>query len=180
MKRLKYALTVSFIICLSVNCYSQTSEEKEDQKIKLKKLYLEQKLQRSVMNLAAILTCGIAYAKSQGETPEDYGKFVGDILAASWKGSKGKGISAFVKGMYLNFQSDRNCKWEIVNNSENSVTVKMNRFGDETVKYYAYAGVTPQEYDRTMGKLMEAITDYLGFDYEQELEGDQIVFTVSE
>ena len=55
----------------------------------------------------------------------------------------------------------------------------MNRFGDAIIKAYAETGVTTEEYDRCMGKLMEAITNYLGFDYKQELKGDWIVFTVS-
>ena len=62
---------------------------------------------------------------------------------------------------------------------EKSVKVKTNRFGDVTVKAYAETGVTTEEYDQCMGKMMEVITNYLGFEFKQELQGDWIVFTIS-
>jgi len=168
------------VFIFSVSIYAQEKKEQTEQKIELPKLYLEQKLDRAVMNLSAIITGGIAFAKSVGKTPEDYGKFIGEVFAPGWEGIKGKGISGFIENMYKNFQTDKNCKWEILSESDKSVRVKMNRFGDATVKAYAETGVTTEEYDLCMGKIMEVITNYLGFDFKQELKEDWIIFTVSE
>ncbi|MFX0197847.1 MAG: hypothetical protein ACFFCW_17130 [Candidatus Hodarchaeota archaeon] len=173
-------LLILFVFIFSVSIYAQEKEEQTVQKIKLPKLYLEQKLDRAVVNVTAYVIGGIAFAKSLEKTPEDYGKFIGDMFAPSWEGIKGKGITRFIEGMSRNFQSDVNCQWEILSESDKSVKVKMNRFGDAIVKASAEMGVTTEEYDRCLGKVMEAIANYLGFDFKQELKGDWIVFTVSE
>jgi len=168
------------IFIFSSVIYTQEVQEQTEQKIELPKMYLEQKLDRAVMNWTAIMTGSIAYIKTLGVTPEAYGEYMGNIFAPGWEGSKGRSIPRFIETMYKNYQSDLNCRWEILSESEKSVKVKMNRFGDAILKDFADTGVTTEEYDRFFGKLMEVITNYLGFDYKQELEGDWIVFTVSE
>jgi len=168
------------VFIFSVSIFAQEKKEQTEQKIELPKLYLEQKLDRAVMNFSALFTGSIAYAKSIGKTPEDYGKFIGEVFAPGWEEIKGKPISEFIEIMYMNFQMDKNCKWEILNESDKSVKVKTNRLGDATVKAFAETGVTTEEYDRCMGKTMEVITNYLGFNFKQELKEDWIIFTVSE
>ncbi|MFQ6127239.1 MAG: hypothetical protein ACE5R6_21920, partial [Candidatus Heimdallarchaeota archaeon] len=86
-----------FVFIFSVSIYAQEKKEQAEQKIELPKLYLEQKLDRTVMNLAAFITGSIAYAKSMEKTPEDYGKFIGETFAPGWEGVKGKGISPFIR-----------------------------------------------------------------------------------
>jgi len=59
------------------------------------------------------------------------------------------------------------------------VKVKMKRFSDATIKANGRTGVIPQEYDRCMGKLIQAITNYLGFYYNQGSQYDWIIFWIS-
>jgi len=167
------------IFIFSISAYAQEKKIQTAQKIKLPELNVNQKLDRAVMNFTVFLTGGIAYAKSMGKTPEEYGKFIGEVLSPGWNSVKGKGISSFIEGMYTNFESDVNCRWDILNESDNSVTVKMNRYGDAFVKAYAETGVTTEDYDQFIGEMMKTIANYLGFNYTQELKGDWVVFTVS-
>jgi hypothetical protein len=65
------------IILLVVISFSAFAQEKGEQIIQLPQLSLEQKLDRSVRNTTTRDIVGIAYAKSLGKTPEDYGKYIG-------------------------------------------------------------------------------------------------------
>ena len=168
----------TFIFCASIT--AQEKKEKTDQKIELPELYLEQKLDRTVTNLAAFITSSIAYTKSMGKTAEDYGKFIGETFTPSWEGAKGKGISPFIQGMYRNLQPDKNFRMEILSESKTSVEGRMNRYGEATVKAYARTGVTNEEVDACFGKVWETIANYLGLEYKQKAEGDWIVFTITE
>jgi hypothetical protein len=179
MRNTTIHVSLLFVFIFAISIFAQEKKEQQDQKIELPELYLEQKLDRAVGNWTVIYTVNIAYAKSLGQKPEDYGMFLGEAVAPSWEGIKGEGISPFIEGLYKNFQTDVNCNWEILNESEKSVTVKMNRFGEEYVKEFADSGVSVKEYDKCSGKLLETIANYLGFEFEQELKEDWIVFTVS-
>ncbi len=180
MRNITKLVSVLFVSIFCISIYAQEKKEQTEQKIELPKLYLEQKLDRAVLNVTSFITGGIAYAKSLGKTPEDYGKFIGEKFAPGWDGIKGKGIAPFIRGMYRNFQSDVNCHWEILSESDKSVKVQMNRFGDAIIKADTETGVTTEEFDRCMGNVMEAITNHLGFDFKQELKEDWIVFTVTD
>ena len=179
MKCFSFCFIYGFILLFTYSILAQENIEQTKQKIELTQLNIEQKLDRTVMNLSALMISGIAYAKSLGQTPEEFGQFIGEIFATGWKETKGKGIAPFVENMYKNFQADKNCQWEIINESETVVQIKMKRFADSTVKAYSKTGVTADEYDRCMGKLIQAITNYLGFYYNQGSQDDWIIFWIS-
>jgi phosphate/sulfate permease len=173
----KIIFTVFVALIFSVSIFAQNQKE---EKIKLPELYLEQKLDRSVMNLSAVVLASIACVKSLGMTSEEYGKFVGNIFAPGWQAMKGEGAAAFVRGMYRNVQADKEVKWEIISESENSITVKINRFGNYYVKDFKEPGVSMEEYDKCWGAMMKTIAISLGFEFSQKYEGDHSTFTVSQ
>jgi hypothetical protein len=122
---------------------------------------------------------GIAYAKFMGNTPEDYGEFMGRQTAFFWADIKGKGPVPFVQYWYRFLQTDRSSRMEIVSVTERSVTAKMSVYGVASVRAFERLGVTVQEYVSYLGQMSELLAHHVGLDYKQELEGDWIVFTVT-
>ena len=68
------------------------------------------------------LTVAINYAKSMGQTVEDYGRYCGDIYKLTWP--KGGEFKAFVEGNIMNL-TDFSEKVEIVSQSGNKVVLKV-------------------------------------------------------
>ena len=176
MKRIAIVVcVVVFVLSLSI-----LAQEKGEQSIELPQLNLEQKLDRSVKNTTSRDIVSIAFAKSMGKTPEDYGKFIGGLTSFFWADIKGKGPVPFVQYWYRFLQTDRFSKMEILSVSKTSVKAKMTVYGETHIKALADLGVTVEEYARYYGKYAEILADSLGLEYQQKLEGDWIVFTVTE
>jgi hypothetical protein len=156
------------------------AQEMEKKKIELPKLTLEQKWNRAELNFMSTIVGSIGYIKSLGKTAGDYGKALGEFVAPSWKGGIGKGVSYFIQGMYRNWQIFKNFQMEILDESESSFKAKIKGVGESYIESGSEIGATKDDlYDCWNGVLKE-IADYLGLIYEQKIEGDWIVFTVTE
>jgi hypothetical protein len=84
---------------------------------------------------------------------------------------------------YRTFEGFRNTIWDISDwddQSKTSVKAKMTVYGVTHVRAFADLGVTVEEYASYLGKFSEMLADYVGLEYKQILEGDWIVFTVTE
>jgi hypothetical protein len=177
MKSKAVVWTMLVVLVLS---FSILAQEKEKQSIELPQLSLEQKLDRSVKNTTGREVVGIAYAKSMGKTPEDYGKFMGERMASFWADIKGKGPVPFIQYWYRFLQTDRYSKMEILSVSKTSVQAKMTVYGVTHIRAFADLGVTVEEYASYLGKFSERLADYVGLEYKQILDRDWILFTVTE
>jgi hypothetical protein len=173
-------MIVVFLSLYTIGIQAQTTDAKPDQSIQLPQLSLEQKLERSARNTTTRDIVGIAYAKSLGKTPEDFGKYIGDHTAFFWADIKGKGSVPFVQYWYRFLQTDKNSKMVILSVSEKSVEAKMTVYGETNVKALSDLGVTIEEYARFYGKYSETLADYLGLDYKQKFDDGWIVFSVTE
>ena len=181
MKKLCFTTMIAIFMLLCTNgLQAQTTDNKPDQIIQLPQLSLEQKLDRSARNTTTRDIVGIAYAKSLGKTPEDFGKYIGEHTAFFWGDIKGKGSVPFVQYWYRFLQTDRNSKMEILSVSEKSVKAKMTVYGETNIKALADLGVTIDEYASFYGKYSETLADYLGLEYKQKYEDGWIVFSVTE
>ena len=157
------------------------AEGSDGTNIDLPQFSIEEKLVRTVRNIAARDIGGIAYAKSIGKTPEDYGEFFGELTAFFWADIKGKGPVPFVQNLHRFLQTDSNLKMEILSISKTSVTVKMTVYGETHIgAFFEDLGVTREEYVRYLGKNFGVIADRLGLCYEQTLEGDWLTITLNE
>jgi hypothetical protein len=143
----------------------------------LPQLTLEQKWETAESNLIYFVVCGIAYAKSRGASPEEFGAFAGNI--ASWEEARGKGPQALVEGISWNKQQFRNFQMEILSESQSSITARMKGFGEDAIRRRKGSTVTVDDYLRFFEKKWQAIARNLGLEYKQEIAGDWIVFTVS-
>ena len=173
-------MVVAFLLLSTNGIQAQTTDSKPDHGIQLPQLSLEQKLDRSSRNTSSREIVAIAYAKSLGKTPEDFGKFIGEKTAFFWADIKGKGVVPFVQYWYRFLQTDKNSKMEIINVSEKAVKAKMTVYGETNLKSYSDLGVTLEEYAGFYGNYAETLADYLGLEYKQKFEEGWIVFTVTE
>jgi hypothetical protein len=169
----------AFLLLCSIGIQGQTTQTKHSQ-IELPQLSLEQKLERSSRNTSSREIVAIAYAKSLGKTPEDFGKFIGERTAFFWADIKGKGPVPYVQYWYRYLQTDINSKMEIISVSEKTVKAKMTVYGETNLKSYSDLGVTLEEYARFYGKYAETLADYLGLEFMQKFEDGWIVFTVTD
>ncbi len=148
-------------------------------KLNLPRLSLKQKRDRLAWLCDLSMIMGISYAKSEEKSVEDFARYCGEQYAPGWSESKGKGPASLVSGTFRNMDLWPDFTMEILEESETSYVVKMNRpwadrFGDDGLFY----GVTIDEYEKWLEIVMEEIADYLELDYEQKLEEDHLILTI--
>ena len=148
--------------------------------VEIQKLTLEQKWQTAESDLIYFVVCGISYAKSRGETAEDLGTWAGEVAAPSWERRKNQGPRGLVEGIAKNKQQFRNFEIEILNESAMSIQAKIRGFGEDLVRQRPRHEITVEDYIRFFDKKWIAIADYLGLEYKQHVEGDWVIFTVTE
>ncbi|MDH3458496.1 MAG: hypothetical protein OER90_16760 [Gemmatimonadota bacterium] len=142
---------------------------------------LEQRFLRGSYLSVSTWVASIAYAKSMGQTPEDFGRWVGKLYAPSWSGLRGQGPQAVVRGMHRNFTTYDGAVMEIVEASESSITVRANRpyigfyFGDDLQS----RGVTVEEYEQVFQVMNEEICQYLELTCKQRVEEGWVVTTIA-
>jgi len=150
------------------------------EKIEIPERTLEWKLNRASWHMDLYICTAIAYAKSLGKTAEDYGKFVGEKFAPGWEGAKGQGVAPVIRTFSGHWQIYKNGKFEIVSESETSVIARMNRPYSVYFKDGDLYGVTMNEYEAFLEQVGLAIANYLGLTYEQKVEEDNLIVTISE
>jgi hypothetical protein len=117
-------------------------------RVELPQLTLEQKWRKAESNLIYFVFSGIAYAKSRGESAEDFGTFAGDVAAPYWKENKGKGPQALVEGISWNKQQFHNFQMQILSESETAIEARIKGFGEDTIREYWEPLVSGDEYIR--------------------------------
>lgn len=168
--------TIFLILILAGSLLPQDNRGQAEQGIVLPVLKQKGRMNRAIGNLKSFTLTGIAYAKSLGKTPEDYGKFAGELYAPFWTVRKGS-VAQIVRGIYFNRQMNRNFKLEILSESETSVKARWKEWID--LKGNTGMGVTGEEYARFLGKIYETISNHLELEWQQEFEDDWLVFTVT-
>lgn len=138
----------------------------------------EQKHRRATLMFWSWYGAGINFAKSQGVSAYDYGKYVGTLYAIGW--NKENGLDGFVNGMIFNW---KNMKFD----ADGEIVVKENDDGSVVVTYPAIIikSYFPEENPYASYKesidcfrgTMEEIGDYLGCTFSQEVTDDFIVNT---
>jgi hypothetical protein len=149
------------------------------EKMELPDRTAQMKLNRAVWQMDLYICTGIAYAKSLGNTAEDYGKFVGEQVLPNWAGRKGQGLAPVIQAISVRWEIYQKGTFEIVSETETSVTIRMNR----PYANYFYSGdlygVTLKEYEAFLEQMAIAIMDYLGMKYEQAVEGEYLIATIA-
>ena len=120
--------------------------------VEIPQLTLQQKWETAESNLIYFIACGIAYAKSRGETAEDFGKWAGEVAAPSWEKRKNQGARGLVEGIAKNKQQFRNFKIEILNESAESIQARIKGFGEDLVRQRPRHEITTDDYIRFFNK----------------------------
>ena len=164
--RTRVLLTVLVLLALGVPMASQAQD------IELATYTPEQRWERASSQLVVSFVAAIAYAKSMGQTAEDYGKAVVKLFTPGW-GEPGSGTLGVIGGMNRNFLLYTESEFELVDQSETSVTARSNRpwvryFGEDEMWY----GVTLEEFEKTFQVFNSGLAEYLGLGYEEWVEDD--------
>ena len=140
------------------------------QEIELASYTPEQRWERAASQFTVSLVASIVYAKSMGQSAEEVAEAWVDLFAPGW-GDPGSGSLTIVRGMHRNLALWPDCQFEIVEQSETSVTVRANRpwavyFGEDEV----WLGVTLDEWEKTFQVFNARLADHLGLGYEDWAE----------
>ena len=141
---------------------------------------VEQRWGRAGSQMTLSWVAAIAYAKSIGQSVEEYSNFCVEMFSPSWGGA-GSGSVNIIRGMHRNFMMWPDTEFELVDASATSVTAKVNRpwssyFGEDRRWY----GVTQEEFERMFQIFNEGIANHLGLDYSDRTEGDWLFMTFTE
>jgi hypothetical protein len=174
---MKYKAIVCIGLLIFVFSSFSISQEKTTQTIELPKKTLEYKVERGVINTLSWIFAGIAYAKSKGDTPEDFARQGIKAWGSYWKDLD---IKAFIQKWHRIFSTDFHFKMEILNATETSVEAKMTIFARRCAETFAVSGVTEEEYIRFISASISSMAEYLGWECKQKLEGEWLLMTVTE
>jgi hypothetical protein len=169
------------IVCIGLAFFIFSSftipQEKPTQTIELPQKTLEYKVERGVINTLSWIYAGIVYAKSKGDTPEDFARYGLKAWGSYWEDLD---IKAFIQKWHRIFSTDFHFKMEILNATDTSVEAKMTIFARRCAETFAVSGVTEEEYIRFITTSISSMAGYLGWECKQKLEGEWLHFTVSE
>jgi hypothetical protein len=169
------------IVAISLAVFSLSgftiSQEQTKQAIDLPQKTLEYKVERGVINTLSWIFTGIAYAKSKGDTPEDFAQYGLKAWGSYWKDLD---ITAYFQKWHRIFSTDFHFKMEILNVTQVSVEARMTIFARRCAETFVVSGVTAEEYIRFISTSISATAEYLGWKVKQKLEGDWLYVTVSE
>ena len=153
------------------------AKEENKQKIELPQKTDEYLVNRGLGNTMSWFFTGIAYAKSKGDTPEDFAKFGLNVWGSWWKD---KDIAGYLRKIYVCFSTDKDFRMEILKETETSAQVRMNIYGKRWIETFKESGVTNAEYIRFLGAQLTSLAEYIGWEHEVKFEEDWIYLTVSE
>ena len=132
----------------------------------------EQRWERAATFATLGTVSAIAYVKSSGQSLDEYYEAMADLFVPGW-GEPGTASLGIMVGFLRNFAAWPDCEYEIVEQSEDYVTARLNRpwtkyFGEDQTWY----GVTLQEYEAFTEFFNLRLAEYKGLGYEQWTEGE--------
>jgi hypothetical protein len=153
------------------------SQEKTTQKIQLTAPTIETTADFAVWRTDYYICTGIAYARSLGKTVDDFAEFVGSHH--SWEDMRGKGLAPPVQLLYFLIKNYKDGKFEILSESDSSVTMRSNRPYASYFNDGPLLGVTVDEFESCLWKHIGIMARRIGLDFVYRVEGDQITSTLS-
>jgi len=139
----------------------------------------EEKWNRSQFLTTYMMMAIIAHAESVGQSPAEFGEWMGKFAAPSWGTPGSRTLESFVRGAFLNHNLWDALEFELVKDTPTEIQARMNTpyaslFGEEG-EYY---GVGLEDFKNVWMTAYSVTADHLGFDMTYSLDGDWITFTV--
>jgi hypothetical protein len=147
------------------------------QKIQLTPPTIERTASFAVWRTDYYICTGIAYARSVGKTVDDFATFVGNNH--SWESMRGKGLEPPVKLLNFAIKNYKNGSFEILAESDSSVTMRSNRPYAPYFKDGPMLGVSIDEFERCLWGHIAILADRIGLDFKYKIQGEQITSTLS-
>jgi hypothetical protein len=166
-------------IVLSVICILMAVTLIAQEKYPIPVRTADQKHGRTLSQFYWVNAAGIAFAKSQGVTPYEYGKFCGNLAAPTW--GPGNDFEGFVRGIIYNLENFRHVTDTpliIKENEDGSVSIvasdkQMHRFYPEGKSIISY-----EEVKESMTGSFEPIAAHMGAIITMETKDTLLVFTL--
>jgi hypothetical protein len=141
---------------------------------------IEQRWQRAAFFSDHGMIAALAFSKQQTQSIESFATFLADTFVPTW-GAPGSGEPfRMMHGIRRNWLSYPAMEFEILEQSDESITARANRpwvqtFGEQGEAY----GVSVDEFERSFRIFNERLADHLGLAYNERREGGRIVMTIS-
>ena len=140
----------------------------------------EQCWERASNQLTVSFVAAISYAKSLGQSAEQYGEYMAKLFMPSW-GEPGSGTVNIIRGVRWNLLMWTKSEFEITESSDVAVTGRSNRpwaryFGEDKTWY----GVTLEEFETSFRVFNRLLAEYLGLEYKDEIKDDWFYMTFSQ
>lgn len=174
---MKYKIITAAIAVMSVVNVIYAQDKNET--VQLPLLTVEQKWETAEGNLIYFVISGISYAKSKGQTAEDFGVWAGRVGCPYWQSMDSLTPAKFVQQISINKQQFKGFQMEILEAKRSYVKGRMKEFGNTLVKEYNLGGVTEDDYRRFFAKKWETIAGCVNLVYTQRSDGEWVYFTVS-
>lgn len=147
----------------------------------LPKLTDAQKAETLAFNSTAVHAGSIAYAKSIGKTPKEYGQAIGRLFGPSWAQAKASGqeLRSVVEHMNSVAQAF-NSPVELVNFSAKEAIIKRGMLlqDPKMAGLFTSLGVTAQDMEAWNEGVMGEIATGLGLSLEQRQDGQNVIMTL--
>jgi hypothetical protein len=140
----------------------------------------QQRWTRASLHVDWILLAALANAKEHGQGAEDFGRSIGRMFATSW-GEPGTGtVAQLARGMAANLQMWPGAEVELVQATDEGVTLRVNRpwlaaFGGAGEAY----GVTPAEHELVFRTVVGEIASYLGLGFDQRSTDEHMYLVIA-
>ena len=146
-------------------------------KIQLTPPTIERTANFAVWRTDYYICTGIAYARSLGKTVDDFTTFLGNHH--DWEDMRGKSLAPPVKLLYFLIKNYKNGDFQILSESDSSVTMKWNRPYAEYFKDGPQLGVTLDEFETCLWGHVAIMARRIGLDFRYKIQGEQITSTLS-
>lgn len=121
-------------------------------------------------HVMAYATTGIAFAKSKGVTPEEYGIFIGKAFTGFWDPSAGFPIFA-AQMMYILAGLYPENQMEIVEQDANMVQFRLKNV-DLSFRAGPMFGISYQEFLDCSAGIISTLADHMGVNFSHKMDGE--------
>jgi len=162
-------------------CLLLTGTLLAQEKYTVPNISVEDKFSRTLGQFWGIFATSVDFAKSQGITPHDYGKYLGKVFAPTW--NKEAGFEGMVRGTVYNwetFKKDEDGEIKIKEMDDGSVKISVpirawNQYFSEN-----FPPVSFEEVLECMQGIMDEIATYLDAEALQKITDEEIIFVLKE
>ena len=139
----------------------------------------EQKHNTILFQFWTMYSAGINFAKSQGISPYEYGKYLGNLFTHYWHAEAG--FEGYMRGCLNNWESSRTV-------DERPLTIKENADGSVSVVYpkHAWKKYMPddspiasfEEITSGLRGIGETVANHMGCSFVMEIDKESVIWTI--